>query len=264
MFSGMEVSFDSNRKFRASCMRFTMSLSQAKVPFSALQVVSKSNSLQHNLLPDPATPSHSDFVHKVLKQNPSVQRRARLVDSKAHFSFVTPLHLPFPYEIEPPENEEEKEVDKAAWVEKWLSSREPLEKRKDSSGSLGKYTSEERDKLPERHLIGLSKSVLEDCLPQLDVGDSFEDIGMPSLVPAPTEREANGPARGSDDEAQLARKDLVNILGGHTVLISIPGDETSDKAPYLPWSLRYCGHQFGVWAGQLGDGRAISICEHKG
>jgi hypothetical protein len=29
--------------------------------------------------------------------------------------------------------------------------------------------------------------------------------------------------------------------------------------PFAPWSLRYSGHQFGVWAGQLGDGRAISI-----
>ena len=32
------------------------------------------------------------------------------------------------------------------------------------------------------------------------------------------------------------------------------------QTPYAPWSLRYSGHQFGVWAGQLGDGRAISIC----
>jgi hypothetical protein len=28
---------------------------------------------------------------------------------------------------------------------------------------------------------------------------------------------------------------------------------------FAPWSLRYSGHQFGQWAGQLGDGRAISI-----
>ena len=26
-----------------------------------------------------------------------------------------------------------------------------------------------------------------------------------------------------------------------------------------PWAWNYAGHQFGVWAGQLGDGRAISI-----
>ncbi|KAF9506441.1 hypothetical protein BS47DRAFT_1305262, partial [Hydnum rufescens UP504] len=29
---------------------------------------------------------------------------------------------------------------------------------------------------------------------------------------------------------------------------------------YAPWSLRYSGHHFGTWAGQLGDGRAISNC----
>ncbi|EEB86647.1 hypothetical protein MPER_16324, partial [Moniliophthora perniciosa FA553] len=28
---------------------------------------------------------------------------------------------------------------------------------------------------------------------------------------------------------------------------------------FAPWSLRYSGHQFGSWAGQLGDGRAITV-----
>jgi uncharacterized protein YdiU (UPF0061 family) len=28
-----------------------------------------------------------------------------------------------------------------------------------------------------------------------------------------------------------------------------------------PWASNYGGHQFGVWAGQLGDGRAISLGE---
>jgi uncharacterized protein YdiU (UPF0061 family) len=30
-----------------------------------------------------------------------------------------------------------------------------------------------------------------------------------------------------------------------------------------PWAQVYGGHQFGSWAGQLGDGRAISLCEVK-
>ncbi|OBZ72114.1 hypothetical protein A0H81_07825 [Grifola frondosa] len=38
--------------------------------------------------------------------------------------------------------------------------------------------------------------------------------------------------------------------------MSTDGDANTHWAP---WSLRYSGHQFGVWAGQLGDGRAISI-----
>lgn len=36
--------------------------------------------------------------------------------------------------------------------------------------------------------------------------------------------------------------------------------QTSD---YAPWSLCYGGHQFGVWAGQLGDGRAVTLLETK-
>ena len=31
----------------------------------------------------------------------------------------------------------------------------------------------------------------------------------------------------------------------------------------MPYSMRYGGHQFGNWAGQLGDGRAISLGEIK-
>ncbi|RKP12643.1 SelO family protein, partial [Piptocephalis cylindrospora] len=38
------------------------------------------------------------------------------------------------------------------------------------------------------------------------------------------------------------------VVGGEMVL---PGTK--------PWSLRYGGHQFGQWAGQLGDGRAVSL-----
>jgi protein adenylyltransferase len=37
------------------------------------------------------------------------------------------------------------------------------------------------------------------------------------------------------------------------------GNELLPGAPVPPWCHCYCGHQFGVWAGQLGDGRAISL-----
>ncbi len=33
---------------------------------------------------------------------------------------------------------------------------------------------------------------------------------------------------------------------------------------YRPWAMNYAGHQFGNWAGQLGDGRAINIAELEG
>ncbi|SPO39370.1 uncharacterized protein PSFLO_04851 [Pseudozyma flocculosa] len=36
-----------------------------------------------------------------------------------------------------------------------------------------------------------------------------------------------------------------------------------DDVGYAPWSLCYAGHQFGSWAGQLGDGRAITLLETK-
>jgi hypothetical protein len=167
------------------------------------------------------------------------------------------LHLPFPYEIEPPDNPTDADFDKARFVEHWLSLREPLEKRASDQASfhLDKYSSEERDKLPERHLLGLAPAALRDCLPQLDVGDAFQDIGNPALLPAPEDPSPSGEGANRDREI---REELINVLGGHTVLMS--ESSSNDRLPYMPWSLRYCGHQFGVWAGQLGDGRAISIC----
>ena len=43
---------------------------------------------------------------------------------------------------------------------------------------------------------------------------------------------------------------MVEVLGGNRVL---PGMQ--------PYAARYGGHQFGQWAGQLGDGRAITLAE---
>lgn len=44
--------------------------------------------------------------------------------------------------------------------------------------------------------------------------------------------------------------EAVEVLGGHRIL--------ADMEPY---AARYGGHQFGHWAGQLGDGRAITLAE---
>ncbi|WNL44859.1 YdiU family protein [Dyella sp. BiH032] len=52
------------------------------------------------------------------------------------------------------------------------------------------------------------------------------------------------------DERDLSRPEFVRVVGGNALL---PGME--------PWAANYGGHQFGVWAGQLGDGRAISLGE---
>lgn len=52
------------------------------------------------------------------------------------------------------------------------------------------------------------------------------------------------------DAAELARPRFVEIFSGNEVLPSS-----------RPLSAVYSGHQFGVWAGQLGDGRAILLGE---
>ncbi|KAF9051162.1 UPF0061-domain-containing protein [Hymenopellis radicata] len=55
------------------------------------------------------------------------------------------------------------------------------------------------------------------------------------------------PSLDIDDEA-------VQVLGGAAML-----------ADFEPYAARYSGHQFGVWAGQLGDGRAITVmCTDEG
>ena len=115
-----------------------------------------------------------------------------------------------------------------------------------------KFASGSRD--PERVLIGLSETGLLDCVPGLDVGDAFSVIGKPSLLPSEDENEATA----ATPEEVAARQELVDVLSGRSMLI--PFDESGNPVSG-PWSHRYSGHQFGVWAGQLGDGRAISICK---
>ncbi|KAI0806282.1 hypothetical protein BC629DRAFT_1580720 [Irpex lacteus] len=120
-------------------------------------------------------------------------------------------------------------------IERWLAKREALQE-KDSTerpNDLHVYYPAEKE-LP-RELIGLSETGLRDCLPHLDVGDAFDIIGEPQNTP---------------------RQELVDILSGYATLKNV--EENMNKS-WAPWSLRYSGHQFGTWAGQLGDGRAISI-----
>jgi uncharacterized protein YdiU (UPF0061 family) len=52
---------------------------------------------------------------------------------------------------------------------------------------------------------------------------------------------------GLDPDA-LADPDLLEVLAGHRPLHG-----------FAPLAMAYSGHQFGVWAGQLGDGRALLI-----
>ena len=50
--------------------------------------------------------------------------------------------------------------------------------------------------------------------------------------------------------ADVASDDFARVFGGNALMEGMQ-----------PWAANYGGHQFGVWAGQLGDGRAISLGE---
>jgi uncharacterized protein YdiU (UPF0061 family) len=75
---------------------------------------------------------------------------------------------------------------------------------------------------------------------------------MPTPLPAPYFVAASAPAAAllGLDPAQLADEDFVAVFTGNRI-----------PARAKPLSAVYSGHQFGVWAGQLGDGRAILLGE---
>jgi len=78
---------------------------------------------------------------------------------------------------------------------------------------------------------------------------------MPTPLPAPYFVAASTPAAGlvGLDPADLARDDFVAVFTGNAV-----------PARAQPLAAVYSGHQFGHWAGQLGDGRAILLGDIAG
>ena len=68
----------------------------------------------------------------------------------------------------------------------------------------------------------------------------------------------------SDDVAQLL--DLPPAIAAQPGFAELfAGNPTRDwPAHAMPYASVYSGHQFGVWAGQLGDGRALTIGELPG
>ncbi|KAF8656791.1 hypothetical protein AX16_002343 [Volvariella volvacea WC 439] len=230
---------------------------RTKYPISALPVPPVSQLLSHSLTPDARTPSLAEFRDKVLTTSPSLQRRARLLDPPCHFSYVTPFPVPFPYDIEPPVPTDSEPIkDKGAYIEQWLAEREAVHEQQPHAdfpaAPLRKFYPKHRDQTLD--LIGIAEAGLKDCVPHLDVGDAFEILGTPSL--ANSFSDDGDPVPSSDENVVAARQDLIDVLSGHAVLMS--SDPNAADA-FAPWSLRYSGHQFGSWAGQLGDGRAISI-----
>jgi len=75
---------------------------------------------------------------------------------------------------------------------------------------------------------------------------------MPTPLPSPHFIAASSPAAAliGLSAVDLARPDVVDVFSGNKVA---PRSQ--------PLSAVYSGHQFGVWAGQLGDGRAITLGE---
>ncbi|KAF8626131.1 hypothetical protein AX15_005078 [Amanita polypyramis BW_CC] len=227
-----------------------------KGTLSALPVARSAQLLVHQLTPDPFTPTPAAFRTRLLADSPSIQRRARLALPQSHFSYVTPFPVPFPYNIDRPADPPQ---DKADYIEEWLADREAVHKHDaaPSTTTLRKYYSLNRDQ--PRILLGVSEFTLRDCLPHLDVGDAFATLGAPSLS-NPFADEGDH-VLSTNKEAVHAREDLIDILSGHAVLMSDEASENIDdpRTGFAPWALRYSGHQFGNWAGQLGDGRAVSI-----
>jgi hypothetical protein len=228
----------------------------AKSSISSLPLPPHTHILTQNLIPDERTPSILAF-RELLTVKPSHMRRARLISPQSHFSYVSPLPLPFPYRITAPDPSIT-QYDKTEWVEKWLSDREPvhpLEGRPDSPLSYP----HNRDH--PRELIGLAETAWKDCLPDLDIGDALATLGTPSLTHF-LDDDPKNPHSASEEDVR-ARQELVDVLSGHCLLVRSGSKsistEAKDQPCLAPWSLRYSGHQFGSWAGQLGDGRAISV-----
>ncbi|KAF9532037.1 hypothetical protein CPB83DRAFT_848234, partial [Crepidotus variabilis] len=233
-------------------------MSSTKFPISALPLAQKSQLLIHNLTPDSHTPSAEVFRTKVLKETPSIQRRARLLAGPSHFSYATPFPTEFPYDIEAPVPTPQDNP--GGYIEEWLTSGEPLNPLPAPKGHPGaplrKYIAKTRDQPLD--LIGISETALRDCVPHLEVGDAFAILGTPTL--SDEFGEDTDPIPSDIPNVVEARQDLIDVLGGRSTLMSPPEEDSSpNTVPFAPWSLRYSGHQFGSWAGQLGDGRAISV-----
>ncbi|KAG6906961.1 hypothetical protein DXG01_011190 [Tephrocybe rancida] len=160
--------------------------------------------LIHRLTPDPHTPTVSAFRTSVLPSKLSLKRRARLLAPQSHFSFVNPLPVPFPYDIEPPGPDDPPVEDKGAYVEEWLTKR-----------------GNKRTAFVE---VWMNGTLMPRCVYTIRI---------------------------------WTRQELVDVFSGQSVLA--PLKDVEDERAFAPWSPRYSGHQFGSWAGQLGDGRAISI-----
>ncbi|WWD17013.1 hypothetical protein CI109_101449 [Kwoniella shandongensis] len=210
-------------------------------------------SLPIHRLPLPSTTLQTKLAQLPLSDQPSSQRRSTTFkpSSEGVWARLNPLWAPWPIRLTKEEALElGVDVDKGQQVnvEDVLRRWDPVDVQNDEAENGLKVMSSGHRLKFEPILLGISPSALKDSLPHLDVGDAVklcnDDI-------------ESSPAGVETKEGQ-ARESFIDILSGRKVIASSGEDS---KTPYGPWSTRYCGHQFGVWAGQLGDGRAISVLE---
>ncbi|WVQ79670.1 hypothetical protein IAT38_001770 [Cryptococcus sp. DSM 104549] len=199
-------------------------------------------------LPLPSSTLQASLPRLPLADKPSSQRRSTTFkpSTEGVWARIEPLWDAWPIRLTKEEAlemgvdvEKGQQVDVEDVLRRW-DAVDPApfqgEEKADGNG-LEVKSSKHRLKI-EPVLLGVSPRALQETLPHLDVGDALEICNS-----------------GLDSDAtatNTARESFIDLLSGKRVISS---------KEYGPWATRYCGHQFGVWAGQLGDGRAISILE---
>jgi uncharacterized protein YdiU (UPF0061 family) len=109
-------------------------------------------------------------------------------------------------------------------------------------------------------------------IPKLNSEGSFTNKLPADLITVNKPRQVIGVAYSSTTPARFNKPRLVHVsdmaatldipavyLQTNDFLELITGQEILDNA--TPYAMAYAGHQFGNWAGQLGDGRAINLFE---
>ena len=81
---------------------------------------------------------------------------------------------------------------------------------------MKKYSKDTR--VLKRELIALSDSCLRDCMPQLDVGDAYVQLGKPSLTAE--DETFDDPNSQVSAEQNAVRQELVDILTGELPIIT--------------------------------------------
>jgi serine/tyrosine/threonine adenylyltransferase len=192
-----------------------------KVPLSSLPVSHPQFLLPANLTPDAACGTSPKAFVEEVLSSTPSAQRRSRLMDP---SVHFSFVSPFPYSFPYDIQPPEEGTEEALEAEKDKGSyvERWLSARETRHGSTKLYSKDETRNKQPRVLLSLSKEYAQECLPELDI------------------------------ESQEGLDDLVDVLSGKAMIY------TDQFAPY---ALRYSGHQFGSWAGQLGDGRAVTVCE---